>query len=186
MPVRHWFFAAMLLLCRVAPVAAGTPEIEISVDKRNDTFVIDASFEVAVPVRTAWRVLTDFDNMAGILHNLNSSRIASRSGNTLRVVQDGVARFGIFTYPFSSEREIQLEPRKRILARQISGNTKSYASEMEIRPSESGTRFRYHAEMALDSGFARLFGSPFIRHEIVEQFVSMAQEMERREGHQPQ
>ena len=186
MPVRNFFLITCLWLCLIFPAAASTPEIDVSVEKRNDTFIVDSSFEVAVPVRTAWKVLTDFDHMAGILHNLNTSRIASRSGNTLHVVQEGVARFGFLSTAFSSEREIVLEPKKRILARQISGTTKHYSSEMEISASETGTRFRYHAEMALDSGIARLFGKPFIRHEIAEQFASMAQEMERREARRKQ
>lgn len=169
------------LLCLAAPVRASEPNIEVSVEKRNDTFVVDSSFQASVPLRIAWRVLTDFDNMASILHNLTSSRIVSRSGNILRVRQEGVARFGFFSYSFTSEREIQLEPRKRILARQIAGNTKAYTSEMEISTADGGTRFRYHAEMALDSGVAQLLGRPFIQHEITEQFVSMVQEMERRD-----
>lgn len=178
--MRRLLLALGALLCAISTTAIAAPEIDVSVDKRNDTFVIDSSFEAGVPVRIAWRVLTDFDNMAKILHNLSASRVLSRNGNTLRVRQEGTARFGLFSYAFSSEREIELEPRKRIVARQIAGNTKSYASEMEIAPSENGTRFRYHAEMTLDSGIARLLGGPFIRHEIAEQFGWMIDEMERR------
>lgn len=180
--MRRLLLALGALLCAVSTAVTATPEIEVNVEKRNDTFVIDSSFEAGVPVRIAWRVLTDFDNMAKILHNLNASHILSRKGNTLHVRQEGTARFGLFSYTFNSEREIELEPRKRILARQIAGNTKAYTSEMEIAPSEHGTRFRYHAEMTLDSGIARLFGGPFIRHEIAEQFGWMIEEMERRQS----
>lgn len=180
--VRSLFHSALLLLMCVANVApAAIPEIDVKVEKRDDTFYIDSTFEVPVTQRTAWRVLIDFDNMTNILHNLTSSRIVSRNGNTLQVKQEGIARFGLFSYTFASEREIRLEPRKRILVRQISGNTKHYASEMEIIPIDNGTRFRYHAEMALDSTLGRLFGRPFIEHEIAEQFTAMATEMERRQ-----
>ena len=183
MPVRKFFRNAILALWLIVGTAqAAAPEIEVNVEKRDDTFYIDTTFEMLVPLRTAWGVLTDFDNMAGILHNLTSSRIANRSGNILRVQQEGVARFGIFTYAFTSEREIRLEPMKRILVRQIAGNTKRYVSEMELSPNGSGTRFRYHAEMVLESGIARFFGGPFIQHEIGEQFASMAAEMEKRQA----
>lgn len=35
--------------------------------------------------------------MTNILHNLTSSRIVSRNGNTLQVRQEGIARFGVFS-----------------------------------------------------------------------------------------
>ena len=180
--VRSLFrYALLFLMSIVTTASAAAPEIDVKVEKRDDTFFIDSTFEVPVTQRTAWRVLVDFDNMTNILHNLTSSRIVSRNGNTLQVKQEGIARFGVFSYTFTSEREIRLEPRKRILVRQISGNTKHYASEMEIIPGDNGTRFRYHAEMALDSTLGKLFGRPFIEHEIAEQFTAMAAEMERRQ-----
>ena len=139
--VRSLFRYALLFLMSVVTTAsAAAPEIDVKVEKRDDTFFIDSTFEVPVTQRTAWRVLVDFDNMTNILHNLTSSRIVSRSGNT-----------------------------------------KHYASEMEIIPGDNGTRFRYHAAMALDSTLGKLFGRPFIEHEIAEQFTAMAAEMERRQ-----
>lgn len=183
MPTHKLLPNAMLSLwLLVGSAQAAIPEIEVNVEKRDDTFYIDTTFEMPVPLRTAWGVLTDFDNMATILHNLTSSRIASRSGNTLRVQQEGIARFGIFTFAFTSEREIRLEPMKRIHVRQIAGNTKRYISEMELSPGTNTTRFHYHAEMVLESGIARFFGGPFIQHEIGEQFASLAAEMEKRQA----
>ena len=172
----------ILLLTLAQTVMAAPPEIEVKVEKRDDTFYIDSAFEAPVAPRTAWRVLTDFDNMASILQNLTSSKVVSRSGNILQVKQEGVARFGIFSYSFTSEREVRLEPRKRILVHQTAGTTRHYDSEMEISPSDSGTRFRYHAEMAIDSTLGRLFGRSFIEHEIAEQFAAMTVEMERRQN----
>lgn len=177
--------SAWLALAFCAGIAhADDSEIAVSVDKRDNIFYIDTTFDVAVPVRIAWGVLTDFDHMAEILHNLNSSKIAERSGNVLRVKQEGVARFGVFTYAFNSDREVRLEPMKRITVKQISGTTKHYASEMNISPNGSGTHFRYHAEMAIDSGIGRFFAGTFIEHEIAEQFASMTLEMQKR--HQKQ
>ena len=175
------FVIASLLLMACSTFAA-VPEIAVAVEKRGDAFIVDTSFDLPVPLRTVWDVLTDFDNMASILHNLTSSRITGRNGNTLQVQQEGVARFGFFTYPFVSEREIRLEPMKKIHARQITGNARRYVSELELSPGENIIRVRYHAEMALESGIARTFGGPFIQHEIAEQFSSMAAEMERRKA----
>lgn len=160
---------------------ADVPDIEVSVEKRDATFYVDTAFDAPVSVRVAWEVLTDFDQMATILHNLTSSRIVSRSGNRLRVHQEGVARFGPFSYAFVSEREIQLAPRKRIHVEQVSGNARRYASDMEISANGNGTHFQYHAEIVLESGLARFFGGPFIQHEIAEQFAALVTEMRRRQ-----
>ncbi len=174
--VRH-MVAALLLAIGFSAFAA---DPEIAIEKRGDAFVIDATIDFPAPLRTAWDVLTDFDHMTAILSNLSASRIVSRTANTLLVQQEGLAKYGFFSYPFASEREIRLEPMKRIVARQLSGNARSFASELLLSPGGSGTEVRYHAEMVPDSGIARTFGGPFIKHEIEEQFSAMAAEMARR------
>jgi len=161
---------------------AAEPEWVIAIEKRGSAFVVDATIDFPVPLRTAWDVLTDFDHMATILSNLSSSRITERTENTVLVQQEGVARYGIFSYTFASEREIRLEPMHRILARQLSGNAQSFASELKLSPGGTGTEVRYHAEVVPDSGLARTFGGPFIKHEIEEQFSAMAAEMARRKA----
>jgi hypothetical protein len=124
--------------------------------------------------------LTDFDNMTAILSNLTSSKIVRRNDNLLLLRQEGRARYGIFTYTFASEREILLEPMRRILSRQISGNARSFESVVSMTPTEQGTAIRYHAEIVPDSGMARLFGGPFIQHEVEEQWIALGAEMLRR------
>lgn len=169
----------MLLSC----VALGAePVIFVTVEKSGDAFIVDAAIDFPVFLSKAWEVLTDFDNMAGILSNLTSSRITARNGNTLIVQQAGKATYGIFSYSFASEREIRLEPMKRILARQLTGNARKFSSELDLSPSQGGTQVRYHAEVVPDSGIARTFGGPFIQHEVEEQFAAMAAEMNRRKA----
>lgn len=156
------------------------PEIIVGIEKSGEAFVVDATIKVPLPIRTAWEVLTDFDNMTGILSNLASSKIVRRTGNTLVVDQEGTAHYGIFSYSFASEREIRLEPMKRIFARQISGNAKRFESELELSQTGFVTQIRYHAEVVPDSGIGRTFGGHFIQHEVEEQFTAMVAEMKRR------
>ena len=173
---------SIALLLHSFAADAADPDWTITVDKRGSTFIVDAHLDFAAPLRTAWEVFTDFDHMTAILSNLTASRIVSRTANTLVVQQEGLARYGFFSYPFTSEREIRLEPMKRIVARQLSGNARSFSSELQLSPGGNGTEVRYHAEMVPDSGIARTFGGPFIRHEIEEQFNAMAAEMTRRKA----
>jgi len=177
--------AAMLstvLLLQSFSALAADPEWLVTVDKRGKSFVVDASIDFSAPLRTVWDVLTDFDQMTAILSNLITSKIVSRTDNTLQVQQEGVAHYGLFSYSFASEREIRLEPMQRIVARQLSGNAKSFVSELQLSPSDHGTEVRYHAEVVPSSGIARTFGGPFIRHETEEQFRALAAEMARRQA----
>jgi len=176
--VRH--MAAALLLAIGFSAFAADPEIAI--EKRGDVFVIDATIDFPAPLRTAWDVLTDFDHMVGVLSNLTQSKITGQTGNKLQVHQEGTAKYGLFSYSFESDREIRLKPMRKINARQISGNTKSFFSVMELSENGTGTRGRYHAEVVPDSGIARTFGGPFIQHEIEEQFSAMVAEMLRRKA----
>ncbi len=162
------------------PVFGAEPEIRVSVEKSGGAFVVDADVDLPYPVRTVWEVMTDFDNMAGILSNLKSSRIVRRKETGLVVQQEGTAKYGPFSYNFSSERKIHLEPMKRILARQISGNAKRFESLVDLAQTGSGTMVHYHAEIEPDSAIARMFGAPFVQHEVEEQFHAMAGEMGKR------
>lgn len=158
------------------------PTIAVNVSRGDDGFVVDAVIDVAVPLRTAWAVLTDFDRMPAVLRNLTSSRIVKREGQTLTVRQEGRARYGLLSFSFESEREIRLEPMTRILVRQLSGTAKHMHSESRLSASESGTRLVYRAEIVPDSVLARLFGATFVRQEVAEQFRALAAEMVNREN----
>jgi hypothetical protein len=132
--------AVCLLLIMGFAAYGAEPEIQVAVEKSGDAFLVDATIIIPVPLRTAWEVLTDFDNMVGILSNLTVSKIIRRKGNSVFVMQEGNAKFGFFSYSFASVREIQLEPMRRIFAIQLTGNAKRFESEMELSETVRGTR----------------------------------------------
>ena len=164
------------------PAVCAEPKVLVNVSQSGEAFIIDAAIEVDVPLATAWGVLTDFDNMTTILGNLTSSKITSREGNTWMVKQEGVAKFGIFSFSFVSEREIRMIPMQRILAKNISGTVKRMESEAQVTGGDQGVKIKYHAESVPDSVLAHMFGASFVRHEVQEQFLAMAKEMVRRHG----
>jgi uncharacterized membrane protein len=156
------------------------PKVAVVVGRSGEAFIIDATVDVEVPLTIAWEVLTDFDHMTSILGNLTSSKVTSRDGNIWIVRQEGVARYGLLSFSFESEREIRLEPMKRILARSLSGTLKRMDSEARIAALDQGVQIKYHAESVSDSVLARMFGASFVRHEVEQQFVGMGKEMLRR------
>lgn len=159
----------------------GERGIAIVVNKIDDAFVIDATLETPATLRTVWDVLTDFDHMPAFLSNLTSSAVIKRDGNLLLVRQAGLARFGVFSFQFESEREIRLEPMRRIFSISLTGSYKRMESETSLTSTGQSVQVKYHAEIVPDSTLARMFGAPFMRHEVEEQFTFMLDEMKRRE-----
>jgi ribosome-associated toxin RatA of RatAB toxin-antitoxin module len=173
-----------LLIClSLANASCAEREVAVAVREAGDAFIVQATIRPPVSLRTAWEVLVDFDHMVSILSNLTASRVISRNGNVLIVKQEGVARFGIFSFPFTAEREIRMEPQRRILAKNLSGTLRRMESELRLVPTGAeGIRIEYRAEFAFDSIVAGLFGVSFLNHEVEEQFQSIVAEMKRREA----
>ena len=183
MSIRVLAFSFLVLLFGGIATAAGT-DVAVAVREAGDGFIVEASIDAPVALPTAWAVLVDYDHMATILDNLATSKVASRNGNRLIVKQEGVARFGLFSYPFQVEREIRLEPMTRIRARNLSGSIKRMESEVRLNAANKGATVHidYHAEFVFDSILAGLFAVSFLHHEVEEQFRLMVAEMKRRDA----
>jgi len=170
---------AWLVLC--VSCASGAfamePSLAVTVTQTGEAFVVEVVAEVPVPLDGVWEVLTDFDHMALFIGNIKSSRVVRREENTLWVRQEGAAEYGPL---FKSEREIRLEPKRRIVAKSLSGSMKRMESEARLGQLTDGVRIRYHAEAVPDSALARMFGATIVRHEVEEQFREMMLEMMRR------
>jgi hypothetical protein len=180
-PTRWLAFAlACLFLLAGEPALALDQTVNVAVLQQGPVFIVDATAETPVAINTAWEVLTDFDHMTSILGNLTASEVTSRNGNIWTVKQRGVARYGLFTFSFESVREIQLDPMKRIVARNLSGTVTRMSSVTELVPLSQGVQIRYHVEMEPGSMLARMFGLSFVRHEVEEQLQRMMKEMTRR------
>lgn len=183
MPIRVLVLFFLIGLANGASFAADQ-DVVVTVREVGDGFLVEATVKAPVSRQTAWEVLVDYDHMTTILSNLTASQVARRNGNTLIVRQEGIARFGLFSYPFQVEREIRLEPMQRILTRNLSGSLKRMESEVRLKPSGNGSPvvIEYRAEFVFGSILAGLFAVSFLNHEVEEQFQSMLAEMKRRDA----
>lgn len=89
--------------------------------------VVEVDCPVRAPVRTAWEVLTDYDNMSSFISNLQYSVIQGRVDNVLKVRQSGKATRGPLTITFDNVREVELRPFTEVRSRLISGDLKASA-----------------------------------------------------------
>jgi carbon monoxide dehydrogenase subunit G len=178
-----WRLAPVFVALLLAPALARAESVaKVQVVKQGDAYVVEATISAPVPLAEAWAVLTDFDQMARFIPNLTESDIRERQGNRIKVHQKGVARFGLFRFPFDSLREIDLTPNEMVRSRQISGATRSAQSQTIFTESGGVTRISYRAEIEPGFWLPAFISRPFIEHEVREQFEAIVGEMTRRHG----
>lgn len=163
-----------------APAARAALDIDIAVARRGELLLVDAAFVAPVSQREAWDVLTDFDAMARFVPNLEESRVAAREGTHLRVEQRGVARWGPLSHPFTTVRDVELEPMTRVRSQSIAGSLRNVRSNTLFTPAAAGTEIRHHLDFGADTWMPPLLLEPFLRHEVREQFEAVVAEMLRR------
>lgn len=168
----------------VSAAAVGAPppgtRVDIDVHQRGRTFVVDATLRAPVPPAVAWEVLTDFEHMESFVPNLADSHIVARDGNRLTILQHGVARFGLLSVRFESERLVTLTPPATIRSTQLRGSMEQLDSLTTFAPDGSGTRLTYHVEAIPGTLYPDFVARHFLRHEVAEQFDAIAREMVRR------
>jgi carbon monoxide dehydrogenase subunit G len=155
-------------------------EVEVTVRVSGDDVQVTAAFTVDATPQEAWAVLTDFDNMARFVSNLETSEVLSRQGNVVRVRTKGAARFGPLHFPFEAVRELMLTPFERIQSKQVSGTLKRFEGETRITPAAQGTRISYRGDSTSNQSIPPIVGPSFIKSETEEQFNEMQTEILRR------
>jgi ribosome-associated toxin RatA of RatAB toxin-antitoxin module len=168
---------ALLVLCPVGVVAQ---DIAVRVERRGETVVVDVKAQVAAPLREAWAVFTDYENMAAFISNLTASKVLSRTDHSLEVMQSGRTQVGFLSFGFEAVRAVELVPMREIRSSLISGDFKAYASTTSLAPTASGTEIRHHGEYEPKRWLPPLIGPAVIERETKKQYQEFAAEIERR------
>jgi polyketide cyclase/dehydrase/lipid transport protein len=136
--LRGFAFAILALLPFAAWSAGDTSDIVVRVRKDGATISVGVECPLAATRAVVWEVLTDYDNMAKFISNLDQSVVRIRTGNRLLVYQKGKASRGPLTFPFENVREIELIPEREIRSRMTSGD--AMPAEFTTRIDERGTK----------------------------------------------
>jgi hypothetical protein len=176
-------FALGLLVALVgaAPARAADALRSIDVQRNGETYVVDAVLFAPVAPKLAFEVLADFDQMSKYVPNVRESRIVNREGNVLLIRQQGVARFGVLSFPYVSERQIELTPPLSIRSTQVQGNMRKLQSLTSVVAEGNGAKILYHAELVPSAIAAGVLSKNFVAHEIEMQFNAFVDEMLRRQ-----
>lgn len=175
------FMLALLLAAAAATAsAADSPIRSISVAREGDAYVVNAVMFAPVAQSVAWDVLTDFDHMQGWVPNVAESKATKREENWVIVEQRGVAKFGAASFPYVTERKIEMAMPTSIKTTQLKGSLRRVESTLQIEPDGKGTKINYHLEVVPSVLASTVMSKPFLEHEVTEQFTAIVGEMVRR------
>jgi carbon monoxide dehydrogenase subunit G len=179
---RHWgwLFAATLVLAGNASSESDSPIRAVDVTYDGDTYVLNAVMFAPVAQAVAWDVLTDFDHMAQWVPNVAESKIVKRDDKSVTIEQHGVAKYGAVSFPYVTERRLELKPMGSIMSMQTKGSLRRVASTLLLQTEGKGTRITYHLEIEPSLLASALLSKDFLQHEVGEQFTAIIGEMVRR------
>jgi len=101
---------------------------------------MDARIEarVATSCSNAWQVFTDFDGMPRFLPGMEVSKVVSRDGGHVTLMQSGRHQYGIFSRHYQSERELTMSEPALIESRSLPRDELAIASTTSFTPTERG------------------------------------------------
>ena len=166
--------------CALGAVVADDFDIIVRVEQHGARIVVDVSVPVDATVSDTWSVITDYDNMAGFVSNLEASRILDRNGNVLTVMQKGKASRGLLTFAFQNVREITLDPETSIHSRMISGDLESSEFVTHVIDLGDSSKITNHGEFVPKIWVPPIIGPALIEAETRKQFQELRSEIRRR------
>lgn len=182
--------AAALSLCVMAcwagAVSAGpTAGQDIAVQVRKDHSAYEVRFEFTVPatIEQTWNVLADFDHMAQILSNVDSSRIISRDGNRILVAQRSHGHVGPFQLSVDSLRSIVLTPPTQMRSHLIMGDLKSSDFTTELHEEGPVTRVTGYGSFVVAGWLGPVLGEDRVAAQTRQQYQELRDEILHRKSH---
>ena len=169
------------LLFATAAVATPASDLDVKVQIAGDEIRADVSLFVRAPQQRVWEVLTDYERAPQFTRDMQQSRIVSRNGDTVRVFQKSLVRYGPFSVPVESLKEIRLVPPLKTESRLIGGSLKRQDTTTELIPEGNGTRIIVRSLAVTGSPFVTLAGEGVIKRETEDGFRQLRAEILRRE-----
>jgi len=170
------WLAAALLSC----TCLAAEPITVSIQRNGDTFLIRADVAVTVDPATAWQVLTDYNQLADFVPDMQVSRVISVPPQPFVIEQRGESGFLVFRAEIRVMLQLDEAALERISFKAIGGNLKRMEGEWRIVREAVGIRLRYRADIEPDFWVAPLIGDAILKGHVTRQIEGVANEMTRR------
>ena len=161
--------------------AADKRDLDVSVEIVDGEIRADVSLFVRATRQRVWEVINDYERAPEFMRGLQESKVISRSGDRLRVFQRDQFRFGPFTFPVETIKDVQLIEPFRTVSRLVSGSIKKYEAMTELVSEAGGTRILYRSVAVPGSMLAGFVGESSVKRETEERFRQLRGEILRRE-----
>ena len=183
--IRSSFAAVALTIAVAVPslacAAAGERNLQVQVETVGDEIRTTATLFVRASQQRVWEVITDYERASEFTRDLEVSKVISRSGNTLRVLQKNQIRLGPFSVPVETVRDVKLLAPVKVDARLVSGSMKKYDSVTELVPEGNGTRIVFRSQAVLNPFLAGFATESFVKRETEDRMRQLRAEIMRRE-----
>lgn len=179
--LRLGFAIVSVTLAGAAQTAQAERDLSVQVRITGEEIRSSATMFVRASQQRVWDVVTDYERAPQFTEDLVESKVLSRSGNTLRVFQKNRYRFGPFSIPIESVRDIRLTAPVRFESRLVEGSLKEYEAVTELVPAAGGTRIVYRSRAVPDSILAGFATESRVKRETEEHFRQLRAEIQRRE-----
>lgn len=170
-------FALAVPLGGIPPAAAAG--ITISVERKGDDVIIEASARLRANAETAWRILTAYDRYAEFIPGVRSSQVRDRRGHTVTVEQNDDAAWWSLRMPLHVTYEITEFPPDRLLSRASASALPALESSYVLTPTAMGVRLDYAGRVAHEFGIFGHVEQWVIQRRVLRQFQALADEIER-------
>jgi hypothetical protein len=182
-PVRAFLAAiACTIACTALTARAqGDRDLDVQVQIVGDEVQSSATLFVRASQQRVWDVITDYERAPEFTRDLQVSKVISRSGNTLRVLQKNQIRVGPFAVPVETVRDVKLVAPVKVDARLVSGSMKKYDSVTELVPEGGGTRIVFRSQAVLNPLLAGFATESFVKRETEDRMRQLRTEIMRRE-----
>jgi|GEM_PF-1340547 len=172
-------YVLLALVACLSPRLAGAA-IDVTAHHSGDTIVVVANAYVPVTLSEAWAVLNDYDHHAKFILDLKSSQVISQPGETLRVAQTKVSRFGPFRFSVESTWEIETTPCDTVTARSVGGNIGEVEVVTRLHASGGSTQISYHVYSILKTLLPTRFLVGMVESDMQQRLQGLSDEMLRR------
>jgi len=164
-----------------AAFAQAERDLDVQVQIVGEEVQSTSSLFVRASQQRVWDVITDYERAPEFTRDLQVSKIVSRSGNTLRVFQKNQIRFGPFTVPVETLRDVKLSAPVKVEARLVRGSMRKYDSTTELVPVAGGTRIVVRSQAVLNPLLAGFATEAVVKRETEDRFRQIYTEIMRRE-----
>ena len=162
---------------------AGEHDIAVQVRKEHTTYEISFEFTVPATIEQTWSVLSDFEHMAQILSNMDSSRIVDRDGNRITVAQTSHGKVGPINVSVDGLREIVLTPPTEIRSHLVKGDLRASDFVTELHSEGALTRVVGHGKIVVSPWVGLALAADKVAAQTRQQYQELRDEILRRKAY---